>query len=287
MLPSCGAHCWTPSQGDVPCSPGSLRAAEEPVSPVATLSESEVCFSCDSRCRRSRAGTLSAAPSNSHCQPFVPPAQGWDVPGAGGAPFAFPSSGEHHEPHRAAVRMGRIPHVAPGARGSLGPVFPMLSPSSPTQPLGRVLRNHHLIQVHLARHRWGGGGFHPTHCRTAGFLYHLRRQPPVATQNGSEHQGCFPWLSTLPPHHQSWAEPQGERSWLLQDRTACRALLRTQTSFAGFVRDTSRPPHFPGRHSVACPGHVKRPCPPTVGVTAGFVVCTEAPFPPTAPSSCP
>lgn len=177
-------------------------------------------------------------------------------PGARGAPFAFPSSGEHHKPHRAAVRMGRIPHVAPGARGSLGPVFPMLSPSSPTQPLGRAVRNHHLIQVHLARHRWGGGGFHPTRCWTAGFLYHLWRQPPVATQNGSEHQGCFPWLGTLSRHHQSWAEPRGERSWLLQDGTACHALLRTQTSFAGFVRDFGKlSSEGLKRQAQSCPQH--------------------------------
>lgn len=131
-------------------------------------------------------------------------------------------------------------------------MFPRLSCSSPMQHLSKVVRNHHLIQVHLARHHWGGGGFHPTRCQTAGFLYHLRRQPPAATQNGPEGQGYFPWLSLLPSCHQSQAEPQGERSRSLQDRTVSPAQgtspaclrdcihldpFETATSFADFVRD--------------------------------------------------
>lgn len=53
------ARCGAPDRrtacprgcGAIPCSQGSLRAMGEQVSPVATLSESEVCFSCDSLCR--------------------------------------------------------------------------------------------------------------------------------------------------------------------------------------------------------------------------------------------
>lgn len=43
---------WAVGTGTVPCSPCSLRVAGDPVSPMATLSESEVCFSWDSRCGR-------------------------------------------------------------------------------------------------------------------------------------------------------------------------------------------------------------------------------------------
>lgn len=118
-------------------------------------------------------------------------------------------------PCRAVVRIGRTPRAAPGARCSPRPVFPRLVRSSPMQHLSRAVRNHHLIQVHLARHHRGGGGFHPAHCWTAGFLYHLWRQPPAATQNGFEGQGYLPRLSTLPSRRQSQAEPQGERSWSL------------------------------------------------------------------------
>lgn len=92
--PAGGQPAWL-GAGAVPCSPGSLRAAGEPVSPVTTLSESEVCFSCDSRCRGSGTGTPSAASpctasSNGHYRPFVPPAQGWDVPQCQGSPVPLP-----------------------------------------------------------------------------------------------------------------------------------------------------------------------------------------------------
>lgn len=127
----------------------------------------------------------------------------------------FPSGEEPSKLHRAAVMMQGTPHTAPGARCSPGPTFPRLGRSSLTQHLGRAARNHHLIQVHLARHHRGGGGFHPTRCWTAGFLYHLQRQHPATAQNGPEDQGYFPWCIVLVSYCKSWAEPWGERSWRL------------------------------------------------------------------------
>lgn len=92
LAPPAGEQPAWLGPGAVPCSLGSLRAAGEPVSPVTTLSESEVCFSCDSRCGGSGAGTLSAAssctaPSDGHYRPFIPPAQGWDTPRCQGSPI--------------------------------------------------------------------------------------------------------------------------------------------------------------------------------------------------------
>lgn len=66
---------WAVGTGTVPCSPCSLRVAGDPVSPMATLSESEVCFSWDSRCGRAESHQqhppATASPSS--------PSQGWDI----------------------------------------------------------------------------------------------------------------------------------------------------------------------------------------------------------------
>lgn len=266
MLPSCGAHSWPLRRGDSPPGWGQeLYRARRALCglPGSRSHPSPRCLS--RRCASpvtAAAGGVEQAPRQQrlHAQPpamaTISPLsllrRAGMSPSARGALFPFPSGREPRKSHRGAARMGRTPHTAPGAQCSPGPAFPSLCYSSPTQHLGRAVRNHHLIQVHLARHHWGCGGFHPTCCRTAGFLYHLQRQPPEATQNGPESQGYFPWLSTLPPHCQSQAEPHGERSWSLQDGTVspaqgtslaclgdCTHLgpFKTPTSFADFVRD--------------------------------------------------
>lgn len=106
-----------------------------------------------------------------------PPAQGWDIQFL----FPFPAL-------QSCCDNGKGSLCSPRSLGSPSPAFPRLGCSSPSQPL----RNHHLIQLHLARHRWGGGSLHPARCWTAGFLYHLQGQPQLSLQSDPRARAALP-----------------------------------------------------------------------------------------------
>lgn len=163
--------------------------------------------------------TPSAAPPALH-----PPAQGWHFQLC----FPFPAL-------QSCCENGKGSLCSPSNLGSSSPVFPGFVHSSPTEPLDRALRNHHLVQLHLARHHWGGGGFHPACCWTAGFLYHLHRQPRPSLQNGPRARAALPGSA---PSYQGQAEPGGQLRAANPDRD-CSHLgpFKTSTSFVDFIRD--------------------------------------------------
>lgn len=231
---------WAVGTGTVPCSPCSLRAAGDPVSPMATLSESEVCFSWDSLCGR-------AEPHQHHPPATASPCTGLGDP----APLPLPSEN------------GKGSLCSPRNLGSSSPVLSRFVHSSPTQPL----RNHHLVQLHLARQHWGGGGFHPACCWTAGFLYHLQRQPQLSLQ--SDPRARAPSLAQL-LHCQSQAEPGGQvlvptaqgskptsgllTHWPLQNFNQSCGFCR------GFWKSQKGEAEVPSQHHPASTGHLMISC---------------------------